>query len=300
MQTGDPNWLIMALSPDFGATDRSGPEPRQVDTGDRKQGLDSRLALRRMIEANFQTIAHCELANDAGSVECPGQCTTVVPEQAFCRFHAPGAGKTFRCQSTAFRRSMPSVSRCRNLPLPLRNSYWRISVLNNRGPWAALIFELWKRLWEPLKQPSFTMYFLLALILGAMGVWVALVEGIVANWQNDTQEPFFRALLTFFPAIGSLACVQVIIVEDSQKSIRALFSLLLIVFLSLAIVSGVAYTQNTSLSFRLTAIGTVLAVLSWWLANSDQESFKETTDPAHPIGGSVENELAGDTEGFAT
>lgn len=172
--------------------------------------------------------------------------------------------------------------------------------MNSRGPWAGLIFELRKRLLEPLNQPSFILYFLLALILGAMGVWVALVEGIIANWQNDTQESFFRALQTFFPAIGSLACVQVIIIEDSQKSLRALFSLLLIVFLSLAIVSGVAYSLNAPLGFRLTAIGTGLAVLSWWLANSDQEPFQETTDPANPIGGPVENELAGDTEGFAT
>ena len=131
-------------------------------------------------------------------------------------------------------------------------------------------------------------------------MWVALVEGIVTNWQNGTQEPFFRALLTFFPAIGSLACVQVIIVEDSQKSLRALFSLLLIVFLSLAIISGVAYPRDALLGFWLSAIGTVLAVLSWWLANSNQESFKDTTDPANPLGGSLDNEPAGNTKGFVT
>ncbi len=172
--------------------------------------------------------------------------------------------------------------------------------MTSRGPWVALAEELWKRLLEPLKQPSFVMYFLLALILGAMGVWAALAEGIIARWQDDTQELFFRAFVTFFPAIGSLACVQVIIVEDSQKSLRALFSLLLIVFLSLAIVSGLAYPQNAPLGFRLTAIGTGLAILSLWLANNNQEPFKETTDPANSIGGSVENEPAGNTEGFTT
>lgn len=144
------------------------------------------------------------------------------------------------------------------------------------------------------------MYFLLALILGAIGVWVAFVEGIVANWQDGTKETLFRAILTFFPAIGSLACVQVIIVEDSQKSLRALFSLLLIVFLSLAIISGVAHHYNATLGYWLSAIGTVLAVPSWWLANSDQESFKDTTDPANSLGGSLDNEPAGDTKGFAT
>lgn len=172
--------------------------------------------------------------------------------------------------------------------------------MNSRGPWAALTSELWKRLREPFKQPSFVMYFLLAIALGAMGVWAALAEGIIAKWQNDTQEPFFRALLTFFPAIGSLACVQVIILEDGQKSLRALFSLLLIIFLSLAIVSGVAYPQNATLGFGLTKIGTGLAVLTLWLANSDTERFKETTDATDSIGGPIENDPAGDTEGFTT
>ena len=172
--------------------------------------------------------------------------------------------------------------------------------MTSREPWVALIVELWKRLWEPLKQPSFVMYFLLALILGAMGVWAALVEGVIAKWQDDTQEVFFRALVTFFPAIGSLACVHVIIVEDSKKFLRSLFSLLLIVLLSLAILSGLTYPQNAPLGFRLTAIGTGLAVLSLWLSNSNQEPFKETTEPANSIGGTVENEPAGNTEGFTT
>ena len=95
--------------------------------------------------------------------------------------------------------------------------------MNSRGPWAALAVELWKRLREPLRQPSFVLYFLLALAFGATGVWVTLVEGIVAEWQNNTREPYFRALLTFFPAIGSLACVHVIIVEDSKSLFAPFF-----------------------------------------------------------------------------
>ena len=126
----------------------------------------------------------------------------------------------------------------------------------------------------------------------------ALAEGVIGNWKNDTQESFFRALVTFFPAIGSLACVQVIIGEDSQKSLRALFSLLLIVFLSLAIISGLAYPIDATLGFKFSTIGTVLAVLSLWLANGDQEYFKETTNPFDSMGGETKKEPAGDTEGF--
>lgn len=172
--------------------------------------------------------------------------------------------------------------------------------MTTRGFWTALTSELWKRLREPIKQPSFVMYFLLALTLGATGVWVALVESLIAKSQNDTQQSLFRALLTFFPAIGSLACVHVIIVEDSKKSLRALFVLLLFAFVSLAIVSGVTYPQRTTLGFTLTGIGTGLAALSWWLANADQERFKESPKPRDAIGGSTESEPAGNTEGFAT
>lgn len=172
--------------------------------------------------------------------------------------------------------------------------------MNSREPWIALFIELRNRMCEPIKQPSFVMYFILALILGAMGVWVALAESIIAKWQHDTQEPLFRALVTYFPAIGSLACAQVIIIEDSQKSLRALFTLLLIIFLTLAIISGLAYPHNETMGFRLTMFGTGLAALCLWLANHNQEPFKETTNPADSIGGALENELAGDTEGYTT
>ena len=172
--------------------------------------------------------------------------------------------------------------------------------MNSQEFWAALSSELGRRLREPLRQPSFVMYFLLALVLGATGVWIALVEGIIATSQDNTQQSLFRALLSFFPAIGSLACVHVIIVEDSKKSLRALFVLLLIAFVFLAILAGVAYPQSAAWGFTLTGIGTALAPLSWWLANADQERFKEITDPGDAIGGPAEREPAGDTEGFAT
>ena len=172
--------------------------------------------------------------------------------------------------------------------------------MNSRGLWIALGLELGKRLKEPLQQPPFVFYFLLALTLGALGVWAALAEGLIAHWEEDTPKLFFRALWTFFPAIGSLACIQVIIVEDDQKSLRALFSLLLVAFLLLAIISRTVYPHNATLAFAVTGIGTVLAVLIWWLANGDHDSFKDTTDPEDPMGGSVEKELAGDTHGFVT
>lgn len=172
--------------------------------------------------------------------------------------------------------------------------------MNSRGPWTALGLELRKRFHEPFKQPSFVLYFLLALILGAMGVWAALTEAILRDWQDGTHEPLFRAVVTFFSAIGSLACVQVIIVEDGHKSLRALFSLLLIAFLSLAILSVIAYPHNAPFASKLTVVGTGLAVLCLWLVSTDQERFKETTAAEDAIGGPADKEPAGDTEGFAT
>ena len=59
-----------------------------------------RPAPRRMIEACFATSAPSNLANGAGSVECPSQCTTIVLNWGCRRFHALGAGTMFRFRST--------------------------------------------------------------------------------------------------------------------------------------------------------------------------------------------------------
>ena len=172
--------------------------------------------------------------------------------------------------------------------------------MSSRGLWVALGLELWSRLKEPLKQPSFVIYFLLALLLGATGFWMTLAERMLAASHTDTQHSLFRALLSVFPAIGTLACVHVIIVEDSKKSLRALFVLLVFAFVSLAILSRIVYPQSETLGFTLTYIGTGFAALSWWIANADPQRFTERPDPDAPIGGSVENDPAGNTEGFVT
>ena len=51
---------------------RSPVVPAALCTGERKPGLDSRLALRRMIEACFEASARCGSVNGARSGECPG------------------------------------------------------------------------------------------------------------------------------------------------------------------------------------------------------------------------------------
>lgn len=46
--------------------------PDRVDIGERNQDLDSRLALRRTIEACLEASAPCGPTNGAGLEECPG------------------------------------------------------------------------------------------------------------------------------------------------------------------------------------------------------------------------------------
>lgn len=164
--------------------------------------------------------------------------------------------------------------------------------------WILLAKELWGRFARPWGQVSFVLYFLMAIIIGGFGVWFTLVQGVLSNWGQDTLELFFRAVLTYFPAIGALACVQVAIMEDDHKYMRAFFMLLLIIFVILALISGLFYSRNSELSFVLVLIGTFLALVSWWVVNSQEDRLMDTPEPTAALGGSSEEEPAGDTEDY--
>ena len=77
------------------------------------------------------------------------------------------------------------------------------------------------------------------MVIGAVGIWIALFEAYIAI-QSGTgtaavNPEVYQSILTFFAAVGSISCVQILIMEDEDKHLRSLFVLVLIVFLILAV-----------------------------------------------------------------
>lgn len=171
----------------------------------------------------------------------------------------------------------------------------------NSTEWAQLGSTVWRRIAEPIARPTYVFYFLLSMIIGSVGVWISLVDVMISNdgitGVNFAESELYQSILTFFAAVGSISCVQILIVEDSDKNLRSLFVLVLILFLVLATLAALLGTSAQEFAVPIIVLGTLLAALTWWIANWDDGKFAQT-NPEAPLGGSPGDEAAGDTEGF--
>ncbi|WP_090063056.1 hypothetical protein [Celeribacter neptunius] len=167
-----------------------------------------------------------------------------------------------------------------------------------------------KRLFSPIGQPSYVFFFLASMMIGATGVWVALAEAwltLAAPSQtgvpNSTQSSIWqdpsvaKSILTFFAGLGSLSCMQIIVVEDTQKNLRSFAIVLLLAIISLAIMAALKdHISQGDASFYLIS-GTVLAIVTWWIANWDDGKYSQL--PAvEALGGELDDGVAGDSGGF--
>lgn len=175
---------------------------------------------------------------------------------------------------------------------------------NEPTEWKSLFVMLGRRLTDPLGRPAYVFFFVVSILIGAMGIWVALVEAWFtldpgqpqsAVWDNPS---VFTSMVTFFAGLGSLSCLQVIVVEDRQKNLRALLCLVLIALVAMTIVAALLQTSGSSWTYCTVSAIAVLAVIVWWVANADDQKFVQE-NPIDSLGGEPELEAAGDTEGFA-
>lgn len=170
-----------------------------------------------------------------------------------------------------------------------------------RKEWAQLGHTLWKRIYQPFGKPTYVFYFMLSMGIGAVGVWISLIESatIYANEMETTQgyANVFQSILTFFAAVGSISCVQVLIMEDEDKHLRGLFVLIMFLFLILAGTAAFAEPIAPRLPSPALVVGTLLAAVTWWIANWDDKKFSQANAQAS-LGGDADDDAAGDTEGF--
>ena len=174
---------------------------------------------------------------------------------------------------------------------------------NPYSGWRLFLTSMWRRAMSPLKEPTYIFYFLVCMLAGAIGIWAAITEAWLDLGEDRSlfkilsHEGTFKAIVTFFVALGSASCAKIIMTEDKEKHLRGLFTLLLFVFASMAIVAFVVGYKNPTGGLPLAAIGTGLAVFTWWIANWDDHSYGQ--DAGNPtLGGSPRKDAAGDTEGF--
>lgn len=170
--------------------------------------------------------------------------------------------------------------------------------LNLNYSWGDLWRELKKRTLQPLRHPSFVIYFVVAVIVvGGAGVWLELITYLqaVAAKRCPSLDALRTALVTFFPALAGCACLQLIWAEDHQRALRAFAILVLFAVSILALVLGLipAIEHRTALFIGL--FPSAIALWIWWVANAKQPDL---LDPDAPTGGDPNGPLAGDLRGF--
>lgn len=162
---------------------------------------------------------------------------------------------------------------------------------------------MWRRATSPLKEPTYVFYFLVCMFAGAIGIWAAMTEAWldlcdeISLFLILADEGTFKAIVTFFVALGSASCAKLIMTEDKEKHLRGLFTLLLFVFAGLAIAAFFFGYRNPPRGLPLAVCGTILAVFTWWVANWDDRSYGQDTETP-TLGGNPTGDAAGDTEGF--
>ena len=183
----------------------------------------------------------------------------------------------------------------------MNNGLVEKSFDDETSDWVRLGSNLWSRTHQPFRNPTFVIYFLISMIIGGIGIWIALIESLSPS-TNGTLTPsitpeVFQSTLTFFAAVGSISCVQILITEDEDKHLRSLFVLFLILFVILAVTAAFGGSIAPRLPAFATVFGLFFAAVSWWIANWDDRKFSQTSAQA-PLGGSPDDDAAGDTEGF--
>lgn len=166
------------------------------------------------------------------------------------------------------------------------------------------------RITDPLRHPSFVVYFLLAVLgLGALGVWlevyilifpdppIATQAGQAPVIADSTVKPLRTALITFFTAVAGTSAMQLIWAED-LKHFRSASVLLLFLFLIVAVAIFPGRVPNL-LTIPACILMSVLSLLVWCIANAKQADLRDDSDPRAPLGGTdLEAPLSGDTDGW--
>lgn len=163
--------------------------------------------------------------------------------------------------------------------------------------WRLLVATLKARTLRPLRHPSFVLYFVVAvLLIGASGVWLELHKLVFPGVGSPSFAAMRTALATFFPALAGSSCMQVILAEDQQKSLRAVSILLLTVLSVMAIVIAPASVGDVT-ALAIATLGSIVALWAWWFANAQQRDFQDGVDA--PIGkGDPKADLTGTLAGF--
>jgi membrane protease YdiL (CAAX protease family) len=169
--------------------------------------------------------------------------------------------------------------------------------VNSFGPLGA---ELKRRFLAPVGQVSFWVFFLLGVVFfSASGVWVEL--GKYGLDEKGNLDGVRTAIYTFFPALACTATMQIIFSEDDKKYMRSLgyAAGLLLILIGIGLLAFDRLFSPTE-SIVLGTFASIIAILTWWIANGYEQMFYDNLKGDESTGGDPGAPLKGSTSGLKT
>ena len=158
-------------------------------------------------------------------------------------------------------------------------------------PWSLI----GSRLKTPIGQWSFWIVLILGIIvIGYLAVWIEVSH---VNHFEPTKErrapdlePLRLAYATAMLAVAAPCVAQLVLAMNKMAGLVAL----VIAFAVAALAYRVSASASDLSTVHIYGVpGLLIAVLSWWLANGEDELFQDRTTPGGPSGGDTRRRLAG-------
>lgn len=162
-------------------------------------------------------------------------------------------------------------------------------------PWALV----GRRLTRPCRQWTFYVVLILGiLILGYLAVWIEVGNVIgfepSAGCQTPNLEPLQLAYATAILAVGVPCLMQLGLTLNKMALVLAFILAFSVLFFAYR-VSGEGISLSGVHFYGL--FGLLVATMSWWLANGEDELFQDRPKPSAPSGGDPTRELPGGNSG---
>lgn len=165
----------------------------------------------------------------------------------------------------------------------------------DENPWAMI----GRRLKRPCQQWTFYVVLILGIvILGYLAVWIEAVHAwnfTVTPRQPDFDlEPLKLAYATAILAVGAPCCMQIALTLNKM----AILTGIVLIFVILTLAYSLSTGNLSHVGVHLIGLpGLLFAILSWWLANGEDELFQDRAKPNAASGGDPARSLSGGKSG---
>jgi hypothetical protein len=155
-----------------------------------------------------------------------------------------------------------------------------------------------KRFMAPVGQVSFWVFFILGILtFSACGIWVELGKYFLSTCKS--LDGVQTAIFTFVPAMACTATMQIVFTDNEKKYLKSVGYAVGVVTL-LGAIGLLMFIDHLApeISIPIGVFLSVVAILTWWIANGMDAIFYDNAGQDATTGGDLDKDLPGSVAGF--